>query len=105
LNLTLAVRDGVAGATFAVRVSPRAGKTAITGILGEGADAVLKIALAAPPVDGRANEALIAYLAGLLGVARSEIAIVSGEQSRNKRIRVKGSTAEQVRSILDAIVV
>jgi uncharacterized protein len=105
LNLTLAVRDGVDGATFAVRVSPRAGKTAITGILGEGADAVLKVALAAPPVDGRANEALIAYLAGLLGVARSEIAIISGEQSRNKRIRVEGCTAEQVRSVLDAIVV
>jgi uncharacterized protein (TIGR00251 family) len=86
-----------------VRVSPRAGKTAITGTLGEGADAVLKIALAAPPVDGRANKALIAYLAGLLGVARSEIAIVYGEQSRNKRIRVKGCTAEQVRMALERL--
>jgi uncharacterized protein (TIGR00251 family) len=84
-------------------VSPRAGKTAITGTLGEGADAVLKVALAAPPVDGRANEALIAYLAGLLGVARSEIAIVCGEQSRNKRIRVKGCTAEQVRMALERL--
>ena len=90
------------GATFAVRVAPRAGKTAITGSMGEGAVAVLKVALAAPPVDGRANEALIAYLAGVLDVARSDIAITAGEQSRNKRVRIKGRTAEQVRRAIEA---
>jgi len=50
----------------------------------EGADAVLKIALAAPPLEGRANEALIAYLADVLDVPRSAIEIIAGQQSRNK---------------------
>jgi uncharacterized protein (TIGR00251 family) len=98
------VQDSRDGATFAVRVAPRAGKTAITGSIGQGADAVIKIALAAPPVDGRANEALIAYLAGILDVTRSDIAITWGEQSRNKKIRVKGRTAEQVRRAIESAV-
>ena len=96
------MQDSCDGATFVVRVAPRAGKTAITGSMGQGTDAVLKIALAGPPVDGRANEALIAYLAGVLDVARSDIAITAGEQSRNKRVRVKGRTAEQVRRAIES---
>jgi uncharacterized protein (TIGR00251 family) len=84
-------------------VSPRAGKTALTGTLGEGPEAVLKIALAAPPVDGRANDALIAWLAAVLDVARSDIAIVAGAQSRNKRIRVKGWSAERVRQAFERL--
>jgi uncharacterized protein len=95
------VRDGRDGATFAVRVSPRASRTSITGTVGEGADAVLKIALAAPPVEGRANEALIAYLAGVLDVPRSDVAVTAGLQSRNKRIRVRGRAADAVRRALE----
>ena len=101
--MKLAIDDSREGATFAVRVSPRAGRIAITGTMGEGADAVLKIALAAPPVDGRANEALIAYLAGILDVARGDVVITAGEQSRNKRIRIRGRTGEQVRRALEPI--
>ncbi|MBB6146386.1 hypothetical protein HNQ77_004358 [Silvibacterium bohemicum] len=86
---------------FAVRVAPRAGRTAITGTMGEGANMVLKIALASPPVDGRANEALIAYLAGILDVSRADVAITTGERSKNKRIRIRGRSAEQVRHALE----
>lgn len=102
MTLATAVQDGRNGATIAVKVIPRARRTAITGVLGEGSEAALKIALAAPPVDGRANEALIAFFAQLLGVARANVEIATGEQSRNKRIRIKGSTAEKVRKSIEA---
>jgi len=64
--------------------------------MGAGADAIFKIALAAPPADGRANEALIAYLADVLDVARSAVEVTAGEHSRNKVVRVKGRSAAQV---------
>ncbi len=57
------VRETAEGVTLAVRAQPGARKTAITGVYGEGASAQLKIAVHAPPVEGRANEALIAFLA------------------------------------------
>jgi len=82
-----------AGAIFAVKVQPRAKKNAITGELGD----ALKLALTAPPVDGRANEACIAFLANLLDVPRSSVTIASGETSRNKVIRVAGMTADEIR--------
>jgi len=66
------------------------------GVAGEGAEAALKIALTAPPLEGRANEALISYLADLLDVPRSAVAVISGEHSRNKVVRVVGRTAAQV---------
>lgn len=103
MSLDAAVQENAGGATFAVRVSPRASRTAIAGIIGEGAEAMVKISLAAPPVDGRANEALIAYLANVLDVARADVAVVSGAQSKNKKIRIKGRSTEQVRQMLEAL--
>jgi len=64
--------------------------------MGEAAEATLKIALAAPPVEGRANEALIAYLADVLDVPRSAVEVIAGEHSRNKVVRVGGRNAAQV---------
>jgi uncharacterized protein (TIGR00251 family) len=90
------VRDTPAGAVFAVKVHPRAKKDAITG---EIADA-LKLALTAPPVEGRANEACIEFLARLLQVPRSSISIAAGQNSRNKVIRIAGLSAEEVRKRL-----
>jgi uncharacterized protein len=83
--------------TFAVKVQPRARRNAIVGELGD----ALKIALTAPPVDGRANEACIALFAKVLGVARSSISIASGQSSRNKVIRVHGVTPAQLRERLE----
>ena len=88
------VRDTPSGATFQVKVHPRAKKNAITGEAGD----ALKLALTAPPVEGRANEACIAFLAELLNVSRSSVTIAAGESSRNKVIRVRGMSAAEVRS-------
>jgi uncharacterized protein len=87
------VRDTAAGVTFTVKVQPRARKNAITGVVGD----ALKLALTAPPVDGRANEACIKFFANLLDVPRSSVTIASGKTSRNKVIRVAGLTADEVR--------
>ena len=90
------VRDTPSGATFQVRVQPRAKKNAIIGELGD----ALKLALTAPPVEGRANEACITFFAELLNVPRSSVTIAAGHGSRNKVIRVVGVSADEVRSRL-----
>ena len=87
------IRETAVGVTFAIKVQPRARKNAITGELGD----ALKLALTAPPVDGRANEACIEFLAKFLDVPRSSVTIASGETSRNKVIRVAGMTADEIR--------
>ena len=63
------LREVGGGVTLAVRAQPGAKKTAIVGVYGEGEAAQLKIAVQAPPVEGRANEALIAFLAEMFGIA------------------------------------
>ncbi len=82
------------GVTFAVKVHPRAKKSAITGELGD----ALKLSLTTPPVDGRANEACIEFFAKLLKVPRSSVTIASGQSSRNKVIRVAGISAAELRN-------
>src|SRR5215475_3326793 len=89
--MTIPIRDTPAGATLHVRVHPRAKKNAITGEVGD----ALKLALTSPPVDGRANEACIAFLAELLNVPRSSVTIAAGQTSRNKLMRIAGMTASQ----------
>jgi hypothetical protein len=84
------VRAVAGGVTLAVRAQPGAKKTAIVGIYGEGAAAQLKIAVQAPPVEGRANLALIAFLAELFEVTKSQVEIVSGELSRSKVFLLRG---------------
>jgi hypothetical protein len=91
------IHDSAAGATFAVKIQPRAKKNAITGVLGN----ALKLALTAPPVDGRANDACIEFFARLLKVPRSSVTIASGATSRHKVIRVAGLSAEEVRRRID----
>jgi uncharacterized protein (TIGR00251 family) len=92
-ELMIPIRDTSAGVTFKVKVRPRAKKNAITGAVGD----ALKLALTAPPVEGRANEACIEFFANLLDVPRSSVTIASGETSRNKVIRVAELTADEVR--------
>jgi uncharacterized protein len=86
------LHESAAGVSFAVKVHPRAKKNAITGEVGD----ALKVALTAPPVDGRANEACVEFFAELLKVPRSSVTIASGQTSRNKVIRVAGVTAAEV---------
>lgn len=84
------------GVTLRLHIQPGAKKTEVAGTHGE----ALKIRLAAPPVDGKANAALIAFLADRLGLARAGISLLSGDSSRAKRIRVDGVEAAQVRASL-----
>jgi uncharacterized protein (TIGR00251 family) len=88
----ITLHETSSGITFAVRLQPRARRNAIVGELGD----ALKIALTAPPVDGRANEACIDYFAKLLNLPRSSITIASGQSSRNKVIRVVGISADEL---------
>jgi uncharacterized protein (TIGR00251 family) len=79
---------------MAVRLTPRARRNAVAG-LSTGADgrSALAIRLAAPPVDGAANKALIAFLAEQLGLPKSAISISSGETARLKMLHVAGDPA------------
>ncbi len=86
------------GVTFAVRVVPRASKNEIAGVHGD----ALKVHLTAPPVEGKANEALIAFLSQRLGVRKSQVEIVAGAASRRKMIRVMGVSSQQVEQKLKA---
>jgi uncharacterized protein len=79
-----------------IRVKPRTSRNCIEGFSGD----VLVVALTAPPVDGEANQQLIALVAKALKVGRSTVSIVRGETSRDKLIRIEGLSAAQVRSAL-----
>ena len=93
-------RDSKSGVTFSIRVQPRARKNAIVGELGD----ALKVAITAPPVEGKANEACIAFFAELLEVPRSSTTIAAGESSRNKVIRVAGLSAAEVEQRLQSVI-
>ena len=89
-------KDVADGCTLTVRVHPGARKNSVTGVH---ADA-LKIALTAPPVDGKANEKLIAFLADALRLPRARIVLVSGLTSRAKMVRITGESAAEVAAAL-----
>lgn len=90
--MSITVRSVARGVRFEVRVQPRASRSEIVGEQ-EGA---LRVRLAAPPVDGAANDALIELLADLLDVPKRDIRIVSGATSKRKIIEADGVTAAQV---------
>ena len=92
------IRDSDAGASFAVKVHPRARKNAVTGAVGD----ALKISLTAPPSEGRASQACVEFLAELLQLPRSSVTIAAGHSSRSKVVRVRGLSAAQVEERLRA---
>jgi uncharacterized protein len=95
----VAVRDTSAGAAFSVRVHPRARKNAITGVVGD----ALKLAVTAPPVEGRANQAVTEFFADLFQIPRSSVTIASGATGRNKVVRISGLSRVAVEQRLMAI--
>ena len=94
------LRETKDGVTLAVRAQPGAKKTAILGVYGEGAHAQLKVAVQAPPVEGRANQALIEFLAEKLSLPRSSVVLLAGELSRSKVLLIRGLKLEQARAAL-----
>ena len=93
------LRSDGADAVLSLHIQPGARNTAVAGLHGD----ALKIRLAAPPVDGKANQCLIEFLAQRLDVAKSRIELVSGESSRAKRVRVAGLPASSVKERLLAL--
>jgi hypothetical protein len=89
-------RDVADGCTVSVRVHPGARRSAVSGIHG----GAVKISLTTPPVDGRANEALIAFVAELLKIPRARVSLVAGMTGRVKVLRVTGKNAAEVRAAL-----
>ena len=72
---------------------PNAARTQIDGLYGEGDQLALKIRLHAPPVDGKANEALIKWLAGQLGISRASVELIRGKKSRRKQLKLSPEAA------------
>lgn len=95
-ELRLETREG--RVRFAVRVQPRASRSEIVGLHGD----ALKVRLAAPPVEGAANVALVELLADVLGVARRSVRIVSGATARAKIVEVDGASVENIRRLARA---
>lgn len=95
-GLPLALRAAADGVLVPIRVQPRASRNKVSGVqLG-----ALRLALTAPPVDGEANAAAMAFLAGLLGIPKSRVAIVSGEKGRDKVLLAKGLSIDEAAAAL-----
>lgn len=94
------IRAAAGGVTLAVRVQPGAKKSRVTGTYGEGAGAQLKIAVQAPAIAGRANSALVSYLAEMFGLRQNAVELISGELSRSKVFLLRGVTVKQVEAKL-----
>ncbi len=84
------------GLLLECKVIPNASKTAIEGLR----DDRLLVRLATPPVDGKANRALIKFMSKELGISKSKIEIIQGEKSRSKRLRLRGIALDQAQQIL-----
>jgi uncharacterized protein (TIGR00251 family) len=92
--------DTPAGATLSLRVTPRAGRTSLSGI----AEDQLLVRIAAAPVDDAANEALVELLARTLGVPKRSVEITAGRHSRTKRVAIAGFPATELeRRLLEAL--
>ena len=92
------LRQSKEGVTLAVRAQPGARRTAFAGLYGEGAEAQLKIAVNAPPIEGRANQALAEFLAKFFDLPKSAVELVTGELSRSKVFLLRGLALEEVKN-------
>jgi len=92
----LEIQERNGAVVFQVRVQPRASKDEVAGEI----DGALKVRLQAPAVEGRANEALIEFLAQLLKTPKAAVRILSGDRSHTKRIEIRGVTGQQIRALL-----
>jgi uncharacterized protein (TIGR00251 family) len=90
------IRESNGAVSFEVKVVPRAGKSEIVGPEGDG----IKIRLQAPPVEGKANAALVKFLAETFAVPRSQVEILTGHTGRKKVVRIRGVTAIQVEEVV-----
>ncbi|HEV8713516.1 MAG TPA: DUF167 family protein [Candidatus Binatia bacterium] len=97
-NVSLKMTVLTDGVSFPVRVTPRARRNSVDGVH----EGVLRVHLTAPPDQGKANAALIALLADLVGVRRSQVEILAGLANRNKVVRIRHVTPGQIGSSISA---
>jgi uncharacterized protein (TIGR00251 family) len=91
------INETAEGVELRIKAVPRASKNEIQGLH----DGALKIRLTTPPVDGKANQALIKFLSKQLAISKSQIELIQGETSRGKTLRISGITKQQILTILD----
>ena len=96
---TFKLHSGKSGAALTLRVTPRARKTAFAGVLEDG---ILRVRVAAPPVEGKANAELLTFLAKVLGVRKSRMEIVAGQRGLDKIVSVLDLSAEDVQTRIQA---
>lgn len=96
MDVPMVLRDAADGCVLAVRVHPGAKRNAIGGIHA----GALKVSITAPATDGKANDALIAFVADWLNVARARISLVAGATNRSKTLRIAGKSAAEVQAAL-----
>ncbi len=90
------IRERAGGVELLVVAVPRASRTRVVGLHGDR----LKVQLAAPPVDGEANAALLELFVKLFSVARQSVTLVDGEKSKRKTVRIEGVTAAEAETLL-----
>ena len=93
------LHSGKTGAALTLRITPRARKTEFAGVLEDG---ILRVRVAAPPVEGKANAALLTFLAKVLGVRKNRIEIIAGVRGLDKIVSVLDLSAEDVQSRIQA---
>ncbi len=91
------LHDGAKGSALTIRVTPRASHNQVSDILDDG---TVKIRLTAPPVEGKANEALVSFLSEVLNVPHSKIEIIAGSTGRDKLVSIQDMDAETVHNII-----
>ncbi len=94
------LRTVTGGVSLAVRAQPGAKRTSIGGIYGEGAAAQLKVAVHAPALEGRANAALVDFLAETFALPKNAVEIISGDGSRSKVVMLWGITMARATAVL-----
>jgi hypothetical protein len=93
--------EGFNNTKLKIRVTPRAKRDEVYTILGDG---TVKVRLTAPPVEGKANKALIKYFSGIFEIPRSRIEILTGFKSRNKLVNIQGMDSVEIYNKLNGMV-
>jgi uncharacterized protein len=86
----LQIQEGPGGVVFTAKIVPGSSRTAVAGMLG----GMVKVKVAAPPEKGKANQALVAFLAECLGVKKNDVTILSGQTNPVKQVQVTGISAQ-----------
>lgn len=97
------IEQAVNGVLLRIKIQPKASKNQIVGLYGE--PPRLKLRIAAPPIDGRANEELTRFLAEQLGIAYSKVELVRGETSSSKDVFCAGVSLERIKTFMASYIV